>query len=493
MKLCGGLLPLVTGAIILLLLNFGKVVQAHCSDKKFYYKLPNRPSYCELCRICPHKVFNNPRLYEEHLQEQCRQIPALPDGRRAHCHSTSFDKPSCVKWIPRNGKAVCSDDNIVYSTCFLECSVGYKASKSSNITCIDQPQPHWDQQFTHCIGDGDAIALDTVAIVLVVIVILAVVVLVVVIFICVKKKSSTAADTDVEEQDPPVQRNVSIRLANATQRCYKLHKWFAQKGSTVSVMANSSGCGIEYLVLLKQDSKTGDPAVYSSKPDGPSQVDLVNVDRFHQGSYNWIVRRTDGVTERGHFKLVVKKHMSHGWSLYSGLLPPRNTSVALHSSVGQHPVSPDDEAYDRLSHTQPGSLGTHPQAVPDTSLILVTTATEDLEQLQEPHPTWNKMEGYARLMQTREDVHTLCRLLDRDEQDGLASWHVIVTSPLLGYDRDFVSFLEYHRKGKMYDGPMFHILTLMKQNGTTVEELIQLLQHYQPSSSKAIAVLEKYL
>ncbi|XP_046543714.1 uncharacterized protein LOC124253907 [Haliotis rubra] len=466
MKLCGGLLPHVTGAIILLLLNFGKIVQAHCSDKKFYYKLPNHPGYCELCRICPREVFDNHRLYEEHLQEQCRQIPALPDGRRAHCHSTSFDKPSCEKWIPRNGKAVCSNDNTIYSTCFLECSVGYIPSQSTNITCIDHPQPHWDHQFTHCIGEGDDAALDTVAIVLIVIVVLAVVVLLVVVFICVRKKSSAAADTDVEEQvAPPAVRNVSIILVNATQRCYKLHRWFAKKGSTVSVEAHSSGCSIQYLVLLKQDSKTGAPAVYSSKPNGPSQVDLVSVDQSHQGSYNWIVRLTDGVTERGHFKLVVKKHMC---SLYAGLFPPGNIPVALHSSAGQHPVPPDDEAEDRLSFTQPGSVETGQQAVPDTSFILVTTATEDLEQLQEPLCTRDKMEGYARLMQTPEDVHTLCRLLDREEQDGHASWHVIVTSPLLGYDRDFVSFLEYHRKGKMYDGPMFHILTLMKQNGTTV-------------------------
>lgn len=60
----------------------------------------------------------------------------------------------------------------------------------------------------------------------------------------------------------------------------------------------------------------------------------------------------------------------------------------------------------------------------------------------EPQPVRDKMEGYSRLMQTRQDVRTLCRLLDREEQDGHVSWHVIVTSPLLGYDRDFLSFLE---------------------------------------------------
>ncbi|XP_046335368.2 uncharacterized protein LOC124117491 isoform X4 [Haliotis rufescens] len=464
MKLCGGLVPHLTGAIVLLLLNFGKVVQAHCSNKTFYYKLPNSHNDCGLCRICPREVVDSHQLYEKHLQEECQHLPALPDGRLPHCHSTSFDKPSCEKWAPHNGRAVCSNGNTVYSTCFLQCNVGYRPSNSTNITCTDRPQPKWDRHFTHCTGGGTG--LDTVAVVFIVIVIVAAAVLgVVVIFICVKKKSSTDADIDIEEQvAPPAVRNVRITLANATQRCYKLHKWSAKRGSTVTVMAYSKGCGIQYLVLLKRESKTGDPAVYSSKPNGPSQVDLVSLDYSHQGSYNWIVQLTDGTTERGHFKLVVKKHMFPVRSIYAGLCPSGNIPVAVQCSAGQPSTSPKCEADNILSHTQP-----------------------------EPQPVRDKMEGYSRLMQTRQDVRTLCRLLDREEQDGHVSWHVIVTSPLLGYDRDFLSFLEYHRKGRMYDGPMCHVLNLMKQNGTTVEELIELLQQYQPSSNKAIAVLEKYL
>ncbi|XP_046335365.2 uncharacterized protein LOC124117491 isoform X1 [Haliotis rufescens] len=493
MKLCGGLVPHLTGAIVLLLLNFGKVVQAHCSNKTFYYKLPNSHNDCGLCRICPREVVDSHQLYEKHLQEECQHLPALPDGRLPHCHSTSFDKPSCEKWAPHNGRAVCSNGNTVYSTCFLQCNVGYRPSNSTNITCTDRPQPKWDRHFTHCTGGGTG--LDTVAVVFIVIVIVAAAVLgVVVIFICVKKKSSTDADIDIEEQvAPPAVRNVRITLANATQRCYKLHKWSAKRGSTVTVMAYSKGCGIQYLVLLKRESKTGDPAVYSSKPNGPSQVDLVSLDYSHQGSYNWIVQLTDGTTERGHFKLVVKKHMFPVRSIYAGLCPSGNIPVAVQCSAGQPSTSPKCEADNILSHTQPAVEENSLQAVPDTSLVLVTTATEDLEQMPEPQPVRDKMEGYSRLMQTRQDVRTLCRLLDREEQDGHVSWHVIVTSPLLGYDRDFLSFLEYHRKGRMYDGPMCHVLNLMKQNGTTVEELIELLQQYQPSSNKAIAVLEKYL
>ncbi len=45
-------------------------------------------------------------------------------------------------------------------------------------------------------------------------------------------------------------------------------------------------------------------------------------------------------------------------------------------------------------------------------------------------------------MKSREDVNMLCVLLDRETTPHGISWHAIAKSDLLGYDDDFVSFIE---------------------------------------------------